>query len=760
MIWLSDPADSAIVPGSTYVVTPTAKMIDSMGYSSAWAILPRISVSSVPDFSACDADLICPSGTELAAQLTVDFVDTAAADAAVAQRVQGTVSPLAPFTRRTLELSSGGVDMLFDEGSPKGSGAQGVVKVSACPKNGLEAATIYYYDTPPLSSVLSQTASAGYGAVTRTTVLATDCCEPGSQLEVSGVRVVVIRQMDAEPLSVAELEIFSSALGAGNVAPSHAKCFSFPSSGSYYSGDTATGRQGAINDGDASTFSHSGAPNVADEKYDVCVLNQTVEVQQVTVTPRQSWWGRSENFQVEFYSHLTTDGPGGIGFTGQLLNVSLVHSGSWQNEVVSLPAAAQLPTSVACPNAAPRRHSTQSDLEVVSITGEAYVRVVPGSPDDLVAVSGQVDVEASNNASACAGGAYLEVEGDVAVCQPCPDSAMSFAGKLATCKESGKVCSGMIVLGTLPLGLDARAYGLHTAAFEGQDQYVSVSGAAIRWSASDQSWHLTNSAGALVASRSAASVGPFTRVASSMTGASNPPTGVRAIIIEQAKADYLNLCEIQMLVNGQNIAPTHATCWLLQAAGPGGYWFTGDKTTGQQMSLNDDCLHQSEGCSCAHTAAQIVGDAILCTLNQTMPVDALQVYINSAWPTRSKNLNVKVFSEFPEEHASLPTHADIADLLPFWTSYNTDMSVAANCFFRFCYFSVTGSSPPTVVTAPPPPGYTPSTQCVGSDAECEACQETSTWGEALALDAVGRFVTGGLGGIMVDRKFLVQKRFL
>jgi hypothetical protein len=178
-------------------VTPTAKMIDKMGYTAAWAILPRISVSSVPDFSACDADLICPAGTELAAELTVDFVDAAAADAAVAQRVLGSVSPLAPFAMQTLEISTDGADILFDEGSPKGSGAQGVVKVSACPKNGLEAATIYYYDTPALSSVLSQTARVGYGAVTRQTVFATDCCDPGSQLAVSGVRVVVIRQMGA-----------------------------------------------------------------------------------------------------------------------------------------------------------------------------------------------------------------------------------------------------------------------------------------------------------------------------------------------------------------------------------------------------------------------------------------------------------------------------------------------------------------------------------------------------------------------------------
>ena len=414
-------------------MTPTAKMIDSMGYKSAWAILPRISVSSVPDFSACDADLICPSGTELAAQLTVDFVDTAAADAAVAQRVQGTVSPLAPFTRQTLILSSGGVDILFDEGSPKGSGAQGVVKVSACPKNGLDFATIYYYDTPALSSVLSQTASAGYGAVTWKPVFAAGCCEPSSQLAVSGVRVIVVRQMDDQPMQLADLQILipNPPGSVIDVATTHAKYFSFPSSGKYADGWQVGA---AIND-EHDYFNHttstwsSGDPSVAGERYDACVLNQTFILESVVVIPRELYVNGARiegtrSFGVEYYSHLTTEGPGGIGFTGQLHTDSFVHNNLDKGYRRYLPAAADLPTSVACPNTTPRSHSTQSDLEVVSVTGEAYVRLMPGRRDDLVAVSGQVDMEASNNASTCAAGAHLEGKGSVAVCQKNPGTVL------------------------------------------------------------------------------------------------------------------------------------------------------------------------------------------------------------------------------------------------------------------------------------------------------------------------------------------------
>ena len=69
----------------------------------------------------------------------------------------------------------------------------------------------------------------------------------------SGVRVVVIRQLDLEALNIAELQVFSGGVEVGRSA----KCYSFPVGGDWYDADV-DGSQPFLNDGLMSTFSHSG----------------------------------------------------------------------------------------------------------------------------------------------------------------------------------------------------------------------------------------------------------------------------------------------------------------------------------------------------------------------------------------------------------------------------------------------------------------------------------------------------------------------
>jgi hypothetical protein len=272
--------DSTILPGTTYVATPPPAAIEDVGLAAVAGILPVIQVTSVPDFADCP-DMICPPNKDISASLSVSFLnDTQAAPPPVAF----TVAP-SPVAERQLVLPSGPV--LFRVADPvQGARGRGIFNFSLCPAGGLEDATLYVYDAPPLSALLFN-AQPGYQAVNRFQAFAVDCCAPGDTFAAAGVRAVVVRQMDPQPLAIAELQVFLAAAPTVNVA-AQARCWSLPPGGAYYNGDGVTGRQSLMTDGDLTTYSHSGSDSTGGKGHvDMCVFDAPVDVRRLTVWPRQ-----------------------------------------------------------------------------------------------------------------------------------------------------------------------------------------------------------------------------------------------------------------------------------------------------------------------------------------------------------------------------------------------------------------------------------------------------------------------------------------
>jgi hypothetical protein len=97
---------------------------------------------------------------------------------------------------------------------------------------GIDEATIYLYDTMPLSGSLFS-APPGYQAVNKFRAFHVDCCAAGESMAVSGVRAVLIRQLAPQPLAIAELEVYLAGADGVNVAP-QATCWSLPTAGCWF----------------------------------------------------------------------------------------------------------------------------------------------------------------------------------------------------------------------------------------------------------------------------------------------------------------------------------------------------------------------------------------------------------------------------------------------------------------------------------------------------------------------------------------------
>ena len=273
--------DSTILPGTTFVAAPPPAAIERIGLSGVAGILPVIRALSVPDFTDCP-DMLCPPNKDISASLSVTFLN---ASQSVPSSIAFTIQP-STFVERTYSMSAGNVLYKVEDGIP-GAGGRGVFNFSFCPIDGLQDATMYLYDSPPLSTLLFG-APVGYQAVNKFQLFAVDCCTTGQTFRATGVRAIVIRQMDPQPLAIAELQVYLAGALDVNVA-SQARCWSLPPGGDFYNGDPVTARQYFETDGDLLTFSHSGT---LDDTYglghiDMCVFDTALDVRRLTVWPRQ-----------------------------------------------------------------------------------------------------------------------------------------------------------------------------------------------------------------------------------------------------------------------------------------------------------------------------------------------------------------------------------------------------------------------------------------------------------------------------------------
>ena len=139
--------DSVILPGETFVAMPPYQAIQGVGYRRAMRVLPRIRVDAVSSFDDCP-DMICPTGKDISATVSIDFVSPADAAAAVSPDVR--ITPSTPVT--AAQDKDGKLDVYFDDF--KNDKGVADITVTACPINGLESIDIYLYDLPPLSSLL------------------------------------------------------------------------------------------------------------------------------------------------------------------------------------------------------------------------------------------------------------------------------------------------------------------------------------------------------------------------------------------------------------------------------------------------------------------------------------------------------------------------------------------------------------------------------------------------------------------------------
>ena len=100
-------------------------------------------------------------------------------------------------------------------------------------------------------------------------------------------------------------------------------CYSFPD----------VGTEPDLVDGDYNSFSHS--TDAERGSYDVCIFPVPVEIKQIKIWPRQSWWSRSDNLTLniyEFASEGSTYSQNDISVSNLLYTQNITDDGgTWDN---------------------------------------------------------------------------------------------------------------------------------------------------------------------------------------------------------------------------------------------------------------------------------------------------------------------------------------------------------------------------------------------------------------------------------------------
>ena len=307
--------DSAVPPGATYVAAPPPIFVEYFGLAAVNGVIPVITVHSVPNFTDCP-NMLCPPDKDISANITVRFATPA--EVAAVPRPGLTILPSSTSEASPPMVNGSLLVKIADH--ERGARGRGSLQLAVCPVDGLDEATVYLYDDPPMAHLLFS-APPSYQAVDKFKVAAADCCRAGETWPVLGVRAVVVRQMQDQMMSLAELGIYLSTDPRTNVAP-RATCYSLPTGGGYYMADSSTAVLTKITDGLASTFSHSsdradaryGALATGSGHFDMCVFSEPLPVGAIRVAPREGFAERSQLLRVEAYASVTADpsDPSGV----------------------------------------------------------------------------------------------------------------------------------------------------------------------------------------------------------------------------------------------------------------------------------------------------------------------------------------------------------------------------------------------------------------------------------------------------------------
>ncbi len=174
--------------------------------------------------------------------------------------------------------------------------------------------TFLRYQSYPHSPITYESEHS-YGSYKSIKSSALSCCEPNSIIEVSGAKVVAIKQNKADHLHFKEIEVYDK---NGNNVALDGKCFSYSSG---WGGDP-----NCLNDGlKGSDACESHTADGSIENYEYCVLNEPVNVDKVVIYPRLSWRSRVDNVQLVLYADVIGSGSGAQ-FLGQLASYQLLNA--------------------------------------------------------------------------------------------------------------------------------------------------------------------------------------------------------------------------------------------------------------------------------------------------------------------------------------------------------------------------------------------------------------------------------------------------
>jgi hypothetical protein len=615
--------DSIILPGTTFVVVPPPVAIENIGLKGVAGVVPVIQALSVPDFSDCP-DMICPAGKDISAAVSIRFLGASDLASAPAPAMQ--VAPSLE-AQTDLQLLAGAGTLIRAADAALGKGGRGQWNISVCPMQGIDEVVVYLYDTMPFSGFLFN-APPTYQAVNKFRAFTADCCMAGESMPVGGVRVVLIRQLDRQSLSIAELEVYLADADGVNVAP-QATCWSLPAGGWYYQGDSNSGRQYFITDGLGDTFSHSGETLVNPDglgHYDMCVFNRSLPVRRLRVKPRENWASRSQHLSVEAYAFIGVDASSlsELRPTGLLWNQTISMTTSTWSINLSLPSFAS--QSVPCEVRA------LAPFAFPVVQGEAYALIRANA-------AGAVRVRTAFTSTKCPDESYptpvtvSSEAGSAMTCTYCPATALSFAGNMQGCP--GQTCTALIATGNYTGPTDparsfpggAAVFGVSSSPQAGRPRYLSTANASIGWNESAGRWDLRDPDGKLIAARGSSWVGSFSPLEGGWANLSDSGFrgGIRAVVIEQAQVEYINLCEIEMYnASGVNVALNRSTCFNLPTTG---HWYTGDRVTGRDPRLNDGCTGGQDVCVCAHSGEGLVGNIMACVLDVALPIERIHVRV-------------------------------------------------------------------------------------------------------------------------------------
>lgn len=632
--------DMVILPGTTFVATPN--YIVRQNAENDLSLVPRIRVDSVTDWSACTG-YTCSDG-DYSLTVTVDFVLPNEVTTLISlTTAEGSISDTIPLT----DMQTAPVLFRVSDGSnaPSRPGGVGTFEMDMC---ATVKSHVYVYENYP-HSALTTGSPVGYNAYAVHTVFPLSCCgSTGSPVVATGYMAIKVIQNEAQPLSVAE--VAAPKVGGGSCMDG-AKCYSYSADGtgglrtqgSWASG-AADGYETKANDGDFSTYSHTGSPFRAGDFF-VCIFAEPCLPAEVTIYPRKGYLSRRRDLTVEMWKFAEYDtimqnepdrsmysarafpsvggGPhlAALGETYSILEADWgtdANNVDFHTKAVTAPA---FPETLACPYT-----SAPSPRQVPYTGGQAYVLVAPKDAQQ----SDTLTYTLSAFLTECTAGSYQQTGTS---CSWCGERYLSRPPH--TCGSQS--CS--IVQVDDPNGDITSTFILQPNLLNGAPWYKSTV----------QELRLYRPEIDSIAWRIAPTL-DTSKPEDTTDIMYNKDTfdvqrlqGVRVVkLIQMDGTTPLNMRDIQIWSAEEpsvDLAPS-ATCYSWPAVG---YWYNGDKATGEQAALNDN-----DDTTYSHSGNAAPGQPFfdMCVLPQPRSVTSIRAAPRQGWGGRAKQIKIELWDSF------------------------------------------------------------------------------------------------------------------